>query len=271
MNIAEEEEREKAQAGQDKVREAVLKRKRYRYFIYLVYCLIFISFWVLLQTFQMINNTFVANQTNSFSLMLENCTLAILDKKDNFLSPVHIKYQVANSIIPGSQTEVVLDEISDPQVLNITNDKNMDYCLVELFVQPETALGSLDINCLNCNIIQDTSSQLVIENGLNIGGTVVYANFRNIKVGSLSFEAISGYLQLNHIESLSSANTITMGQEGDIVIQSTQDFRLEAQSKSQAFCLGGPTVNLIDTSNCAEPTQSIFALLTLNLILNRFY
>lgn len=199
--------------------------------------------------FLMIRNDFVAGSNTNFNITIDNCTLFITDKTDNTLrSPVYIKYQVPTQLQPDSPTTVNLDKTSDPVNLEVLNGINPRYCLIQMFVQPGTALGSVTINCAHCNITQDTSTQLQVGD-LDISGDVIYANFRNIKASSFNYDAFTGFLQLNNIETVGTS-TISVVEQGDIIIQSIKNFRLNGESDTQAFCLSGPALKEISATDC---------------------
>jgi hypothetical protein len=139
--------------------------------------------------------------------------------------------------------------------MEVLNGIDPRYCLIKMFVQPGTPLGSMTINCPRCNITQDTSTQLQVQD-LAISGEVISANFRDIKAKSLNYEAVTGFIQLNNIETLAGENTITVEQQGDIIIQSVQDFRLDGESDTQAFCLSGPALKQVDVNNCQVSGES---------------
>ena len=197
----------------------------------------------------------------NLSFNIDNCSLLITDNPDtSSKNPVYISYKAPSGLFTDATTVVNLDDPDNPQDIEVFNGLDSRYCSIQLYVAKNTQLDSLKINCPNCNLTQDTSSQLKIKNDLIITGQSVNANFRDIQVGSIQYEATTGYLQLNHIDSKSNNNTITMSDEGDIIIQSTTNFRIDATSDTQAFCFSAPFLRNINATNCLFSGQSKYFL-----------
>ena len=168
---------------------------------------------------------------------------------------MYIKYHVPTELKASPVTEVNVDRNSNPQRLEVLNGLDPRYCYIQMFVRQGTPFDSLQIDCPRCDITQDTSFPLQINGDLNLNGEVIHANFRDLQVGRLSYTATSGYIQLNNIISPSPDNIINLG-EGDVIIQSTQDFQVDVTTETQAFCFNGPTVTQLSSTNCSISGQS---------------
>lgn len=188
---------------------------------------------------------------------MDNCSLLITDYTDySDSTPIYISYRAPRGLSWDYATDVTMDMTSNSGNLQILNSLDPRYCAVQLLVAPGFPLGSLQISCPTCNITQQTSAQLQVNGLLNITGQSLNANFQDLLVGSINYQAYEGYLQLNNIISASANNSITMLKEGDIIIQSTQDFQIDATSDTQAFCFSAPVLNNVSVSNCAISGQS---------------
>lgn len=196
---------------------------------------------------------FVATSNASLDFSLENCSLLIRDHNDASISqPIYVKYRVPQDLSNDETTTMSIQSDQSPQKLEIKNGLESRYCQVQLFVKKGTPLQSLNINCPRCNITQDNSFQLEVTGALRIQGDAANANFRNLKVGSITYQALTGYLQLSNIDASSTANVFNLSIEGDIIIQSTQNFQVDVSTETQAFCFKAPFVEASGTpQNCA--------------------
>ena len=235
-------------------------RKYLRYFAYFLYIGIFITAALYLCTALVKKRNLTPNQDLNLTFNLDNCSIAIIDADSSASSSVYVAYKVPSGLFTNATTTVILDDDSAPQNIQVLNGLDPRYCSVKLYVKPKTPLKSLQITCPSCNITQNTTSQLIINNALSISGQSVSANFRNVKVGSFSYEATTGYLQLNNIDSSSNNNSIKMDDQGDIIIQSTKNFQINAISDTQAFCFSAPFLNQKSSTNCIYSGQSKYFL-----------
>jgi len=238
--------------GKENIKKAINKRKFIRFFYLFLYlivigvvCAVCIHF---LTDEGKINSSAGAN----LSFKLDQCRLNILDHTSAVSSAIYTDYHIPKELAIDQSTIVDIRKDSDPQTLTVINALEPRYCLINLYVKENTPLGSLNIECERCNITQDTSFQLEVTNALTINGKEIHANFRNVKVGTIDYQAETGYIQLSNIESSSSANIINLNYEGDIIIQSTADMKISATTEKQAFCFYAPSVEKVTTnSRCA--------------------
>ena len=195
----------------------------------------------------------LSNSSANLQFTLDNCTLLISDHADPYIeNPIYTVYRVPQELkVDQDQARISMDMNSDPQTFSVSNGLGDRYCWVELFVKKGTQLQSLEINCPSCNIVQNTSFPFEVAGDVTIKGESIHANFRDLSVGKLDFETKKGYIQLSNIISGSASNKINITSEGDIIIQSTQDLRVQATTEYQAFCFAAPALNLIENTDCA--------------------
>lgn len=233
------------------VTKATNKRKLARFIIYFSYVAIIVLITAFALAFTVKRDTITTDSNANLDLSIDNCALHILDHADSSIqSPIYVKYQLPREVKAGQEYTINIDMAANPRKIEIKNALEPRYCSIKLYVKEGTPLDSLKITCPNCNITQDNSFQLEINGELSITGDVVHANFRNIKANSLMYDAITGHLQLNNID-ISADSSINMKNEGDIIIQSTNDFKMDVQTNTQAFCFYGPLVTDDSSTNCA--------------------
>lgn len=225
--------------GTAKVVEAVSKRRNMRYIAYFLYLIVIGAVLALTFIFSMINGSISSSSNPNVTFNIDNCTLFILDNTESS-TPVYIKYQVPTQLQVDSATTVTSSNTANSQSLTVLNGLDPDYCLIQLFIQPGVALNSLNISCARCNVTQD-SSQLIVNGPLTVTGDVVHSNFANVYAQTFNYQAITGYVQLNNIElSENQENNISITNQGDIIIQSTQNYLINAFTNTQAFCFSAP-------------------------------
>ena len=246
-------------ASKDRVQIAINKRRYFRFCVYLLYLAIIGVVVGLACLYLIEDGTLRYNSGTSFLLTLDNCTLNILDHNDpNIDNPIYFKYEIPTKLEAGGLMHIKTNSSGGTENIYVRNDLDTRYCKVDMFVRAATPIQSFDILCSKCNITQDNSFPLQISNLFNITGEVAHSNFRNLQVGRLFYMANTGYLQLNNIISSSGNNIITLYEQGDIIIQSTNDFQLNAETDTQAFCFNAPSINQISSTNCSILGQSNF-------------
>ena len=250
--------KQKVSKGQAKVKSAINQRKLVRFFAYFLYLGIIAMITTICFLFLIKKGVFLSHSSANLNFTLDNCTLIISDHNDPMIqNPIYAKYRIPQEIAAEQKSaKLSMNTDSDPQTFSVSNGLGTRYCEVELFVKESTPINSLKINCPSCSITQNTSFQLEITNALNIIGDTVHANFRDIKVGSLNFDATSGYLQLSNIVTSSGGNIVSVLDRGDIIIQSTQNFRVNAYTNTQAFCFNGPSLTEVTNNKCAVSGDS---------------
>ncbi len=242
--------------GKKNIKKAVYKRRIVRFLYLSIYMIILGIAVALAFIFLIQDGEFTSPSGVGLVIKLDQCTLLIRDHNSDISADIYVKYHIPKDLKFNSATVVDIDKNSNPQTFTVLNAFDPRYCLVELFLKESASLDSLQIECERCNITQDTSFQLEVSNSLNIVGNLIHANFRNLKVGNFDYEAISGYIQLSNIDSASATNRIVMNFEGDIIIQSTTDFTVDATTETQAFCFYAPSVTKQSNANCAILSNS---------------
>ena len=171
---------------------------------------------------------------SSLTLNIKNCTVRIRDPLNDNINDMRLSYRLQNL---GSVS--FIEQLPGKFFLNLVNVYLFDYCSLDLFIQPETTLLSLEIQCTKCYIIQDSTSLSISETFL-MNGSNVYANFRNVSAGIINYSSERGYLSLNNFKvSQGSQNPITMIADGDIILQSTDGFLINYASGTGTFCFAG--------------------------------
>jgi len=225
------------------VRAAVKKRKQMRFIYYLCVIAMLAVGITLGSIFLLMKDRVKFDANSDIELTLEECNLWILNHDDKSeSSPIYLDYRVPRSLtVNNGGSEVSKDTSSTPRVFKAKNAFNIEHCYAKMYIKPGTVLGSLRISCPSCNIVQD-SDQLTITNKLDIIGDNVNATFKDVKAGSFGFEATTGYIQLSHIDTSSSANEIKIKRTGDIIIQSTKETKITGSTDTLAYCLAAPHV-----------------------------
>ena len=244
--------KQKFKEGKENIKKAIKKRKVFRFISLFTYIIIIGLIVGLGIAFLSQEGKFNSSSGANLAFKLDQCRLNILDHTSDVSSPIYVDYHIPKELKADQATIVDIKKDSNPQTMTVMNALDPRYCIIKLYVKENTPINSLNIECERCNITQDTSFQLEVTNTLTINGDDVHANFRNMKVGTLDYQANTGYIQLSNIESSSSANIVSMKYEGDIIIQSIADMKIKATTETQAFCFYAPFVEKVSTnSRCA--------------------
>lgn len=236
-----------------RINSAVRKRKILRYIYYFLILGITAATITLAAIFLHIQDRITYSANTPIKLAVDNCTIFIYDKpSDSTVStPVYIDYRVPRGLdFDNGGSSVSPQTGNNPEEVTFKNAFSgyISNCYVKLYVEPNTQLGDITINCERCTLTQD--SQTLKAGNMVLTGKEFNMTAKDLSLNSLSYTSDNGFLQLSHIVT-TAPNTINMNVFGDVIIQSSTDLTVAATTDSQAFCFAGPTVTHKSSSNCA--------------------
>lgn len=186
---------------------------------------------------------------SALQINVQNCNLRFINAPSGQSDPIALSYRIPTVLRVQSNSSVSLTSISNQANLTFVNGYNSDYCNIWFSVASTAVLDSLNVMCTNCNVMS-TVDALSVTNGILINGTLVNFNMKNIKAGSFDYNALNGYVQLNNIVTTGSANSITLSERGDVVVQSIQGMTVKFTSPNNSFCFSSPYQKTNSMTDC---------------------
>lgn len=229
------------------VTRATLLRKKIRFRFCLLYLAAIAAIVAFRCKYAMQEGRILLDDFQNYTITVSNCTLNILDHQDPKIpNAIYMEYKLPRDHL-WKKEEKQVEIVPDSFEISINNlQGSQRYCSVNLFVRPIAQSNGLFIFCTPCAIIQNTSSPLQLKE-LYITGTTVHINLLDV-ANRLFIVGEKGTVQVNNIEVRGELNFISL-YEGDIIVQSREDFQARIPNYTNAFCL---SANYVKTELAIE-------------------
>ncbi|KAL4434859.1 hypothetical protein ABPG74_021198 [Tetrahymena malaccensis] len=263
----------KRQSTENLGKRSLIMRRCYRITLLFIFELIiiglFLSFYF---NFGFYRGSYEINNSESFSMQLEECYLKIYDysptlvqsKGLNFYSTTNVpssidgnillKYSFPNPKVLGESSQMSYSLNNGIRTFQFLNGADSIDCEVVMYVYKPTIIQSLSIDCgrQDCFIINQ--SKQITFTSLSATGYSIDFNAQYLNTNTLNFFSFFGYVEINDFYFTQASIDISTG---DISIQSTKSIFANLQMVSKLYCASTySNINIVSTVTDVTPNCS---------------